>query len=296
MALKAKRTDINAIVFYCLIIAFPVLQFCVFYIGVNFNSVILSFKDYDAISGEYTFIWFDNFVRFARDIFSGTALTYAVKNSILLWAIGLGVGTVGSLLFSYYIYKKCYLYNLMRVLLYLPSMLPSIALVFIYLIFMSRGIPSIGGKDLFAVTDTQFFAVIIFNVWIGFGSSVILYSSAMSQVSEDIMEAARIDGANSFVEFYKILLPSIYPTLCTFLVTGIANIFINQANLYSFFGSSANVRNYTIGYYLFVQIAGKANMSTYPYAAAGGLLMTLIAAPLTLLIKYLLEKFGPSED
>ena len=75
MALKAKRTDINAIVFYCLIIAFPVLQFCVFYVGVNFNSVILSFKDYDAISGEYTFIWFDNFVRFTRDIFSGTALT-----------------------------------------------------------------------------------------------------------------------------------------------------------------------------------------------------------------------------
>ena len=292
-----SRIDKKALIFYCLMFAFPVAQFCVFYIGVNFNSIILAFKDYDPITGVYTWLGFDNFVRFFNEIFAGNTLTYAIKNSLILWAVTLACGTALALLFSYYIFKNAPLHSLIRVLLYLPSMLPAIAMVIIFMMFSGFGLPALGLKDWFSEADTQFAAVLVFNIWIGFGTPVILYSGAMSQVSADVLEAARVDGVNSLQEFFRIVLPSIYPTICTFLVTGVAGIFINQANLYSFFSYDANEKIYTIGYYLFVQIAGQnTGISAYPYAAAGGLLLTVVAVPVTMLVKFLLEKFGPSED
>jgi hypothetical protein len=47
----------------------------------------------------------------------------------------------------------------------------------------------------------------------------------------------------------------------------------------------------------FTRIAkSSATIADYPYAAAGGLLFTLVVAPITIVTKSLLEKYGPSED
>ena len=51
-------------------------------------------------------------------------------------------------------------------------------------------------------------------------------------------------------------------------------------------------------YIFFVKVlkSEAASYAQYPYASAAGLLFTVVATPLTLLIKWLLEKFGPRED
>ena len=126
---------------------------------------------------------------------------------------------------------------------------------------------------------------------------VLLYSGSMSNVSLDILEAADIDGASDFVKLIHIILPSIFPTITTFLVASIANIFIDQAQLFTFFATNVKPSSSTIGYYIFIQIASNSkNYSSYPFAATLGLAFTLIAVPLTLTVKFLMEKFGPSED
>ena len=81
-----------------------------------------------------------------------------------------------------------------------------------------------------------------------------------------------------------------------FLVTGVAGIFTNQANLYAFFGKNASANAYTFGYYLFIMVADEAPISEYPFASAAGLLFTAVAVPITLLVKYVLEKFGPNAE
>jgi len=51
-----------------------------------------------------------------------------------------------------------------------------------------------------------------------------------------------------------------------------------------------------MGYFLFTRVIGdNSSVASYPYAAALGLLITVIATPLTFLLKYLLERFGPTE-
>ena len=66
-----------------------------------------------------------------------------------------------------------------------------------------------------------------------------MYSNAMSGIPQEIVESAHLDGATGINEFWKITLPMVYPTLSTFLITGVAGLFTNQINLYSLYDVSA---------------------------------------------------------
>ena len=173
--------------------------------------------------------------------------------------------------------------------------------------FVDRAIPEIMlkwfGKEvdgLLAGLDTQFSTVIVYNALLGFGVQVLMYANAMSGINDSTIEAARLDGANSMQEFWHISLPSIFPTLTTFVVVGVAGLFTNQLNLLGFFNTSANVETQSIGYYLAAEILNaskvQGGVARYPLLSAFGLLSTAIAVPLTFLVKFLMERFGPRTD
>ena len=294
---KFKVGRRGALFFYIAVLAFPVAQFCVFYIGVNFNSILLAFRNYDALSSTFSWAGTANFSRFISRLAVGSPLRFAVKNSLILYGAGLLIGLPLSLLFSYYIYKKARGYNLMRIFLFLPSILSIVVMTIIFINLNAVVLPALGLKDYLGPVKTQFYAVVFFNIWIGFGTGILLYSSAMSRVSDSVVEAARIDGAGPLRQFFNVLIPGIWPTLTVFFVVGIAGIFINQASLYAFFSWRVFDQSQTLGFWLFVKVVGDGSGQTdYPEAAAAGLMMTVIAVPLTLLVKYLLERFGPSEE
>ena len=75
--LNAKER--NRKIFYYVMFAFPILQFLIFYIGVNLNSILLAFKSYDYQSG-YTFVWFDNFKQVVLDIVRLDYMKLAIRN------------------------------------------------------------------------------------------------------------------------------------------------------------------------------------------------------------------------
>ena len=123
---------------------------------------------------------------------------------------------------------------------------------------------------------------------------MVIFIAGLLGVSESLKEAARIDGANPAQIFFKITLPTIYPTILTFFVARMAGIFGEQINLFSFYAAVAPYDYYTYGYWMYVRtLAGEAN---YPLLAAAGLCFTLLLAPCTLLVRWLLNKFGPSAD
>lgn len=295
-----KKRQKEFLFFICLL-ALPLAQFCVFYIGVNFNSLLLTFRNYDFEKG-YSFAGFDNISRVWHSLTSDPALIYSVRNSLIVYAAGLLIGTTLALVFSYFIYKKAPLAGLYRVVLFLPSIISSIVMVTLYKYFCEEAIPgiyqAITGKTmsgLLSDSNTSFGTLLFYLVWTGFGTQVLMYTGAMSNVPESLSESAKIDGATPLREFFSITMPMIWPTFVTFVVVGIAGIFTNQLNLYSFFGTGANVMDYTIGYYLY-RATLKGQLPEYPYLSAMGFIFTLVAVPLTVAVKTLLEKFGPRVD
>lgn len=299
---RFSREKRNNLIFYILMVALPLLQFIVFYIIVNANSVLLSFKEYQRGDSAYIFVGLSNFKTVLHDLFHNSELIFAAKNSIIMYAVSLLVGVPLALLFSYYIYKQKPLSKTLQVILFMPSIISAIIMSVIFLNFTDRVIPMLAqnlfGKEVLGLLSnekTAFPTMVFYNVWISFGVSVLLYSGQMSSIDESLSEAARLDGAGDLKEFWYISLPLCYPTIVTFLVVGVGGIFTNQMNLFSVYGESAPSSLYTFGYFLFVRVQ-RASVNQYPYLSAMGVIMTLVAAPLTLLIKYLLEKFGPSAD
>lgn len=305
--LKEREKDL---IFYVIMMAWPVLQFCIFYVGVNFNSFLMAFQRLN-MEGEIAEWTCDVMYEALRQIlgWDGTKnFTIAAQRSFEAYAVGLFIGTPLGLLFSYYIYKKLPFSGLFRVLLFMPSIISGIVMVAMFKFFVQDAMPIIA-EDLFGVkmkygllsgrspADTKFATIMFFNTWAGFGSGVLMYSNAMSGTSQEVVESAHLDGAMGIKEFIYITIPAIYPTLSTFLITGVAGIFTNQAGLFSFFGTGADVDIRTYGYELYVRTLNAGNNVTqYSLLSAMGMWMTFVAVPTTFVVKWALEKFGPSED
>ena len=148
-----------------------------------------------------------------------------------------------------------------------------------------------------ANVETRYWTLLFYGMWAGFGGSIILYTGAMCRIPDSIIEYGRLDGLTIWQEFWHITLPLIYPTLTTMLVVSVSGFFTSQLSAYNFYGGNAPPGISTLGYYFFVQVVGGASSSVdYPYASAMGLIFTGVAAPVTLLVKYLLEHFGPNTE
>ncbi len=303
---KKSKGSINgrgAKFFYAAILFFPLLQFLIFYIFVNINSILLSFQQFDMVSGKFTFLGADNFKAFLNDLVNDPIIIKATFNSLTLYLVGLLIGLPLNIIFSYFLYKKIPLHGFYRIILFLPQIISSMVISLMFKFFVERGLPGIlnifnitNANNLITRADTAFKTIIFYTGWSSFGTQIIIFSSAMSRVPQTLIEAGKIDGLTAFKEFWHITLPLIFPTITTFLVVGVAGLFTSQAGLYDFFGSQAPYHTYTYGYFLFVKVIGDANVVNYPYASAAGIIFTMIAAPLTLIAKFLLEKFGPTVE
>lgn len=292
-----QKKRMRDLIFCVLVLGIPVAQFIVFYIVVNFNSIIMTFQRYE--NGVFVFNGVENFQLMWEEIAHGATLD-AIKNSIVVYFCSSLFGLTLSLVFSFYIYKKMPLSKTFRVFLYLPSILSSMVTVTVF-----KQLVEIGVKDVFSLQDgllsnpdTKMGTLIFFQLLMGFGTQILMYSGAMNGIDDSAVEAARLDGVNTFQEFFYITLPLIYPTIVTFLVVGMAGVFTNQLNLYAFYGNGGNLgREYwTVGFMLFQRVNTAKTMAEYPLLATYGMTLTFIAAPLTLLFRKGLEKFGPSLD
>lgn len=300
--LRLKRAKKQDLLFYMLAMIFPVAQFCIFYIGVNLNSFLLMFQKYDIMTGTVTWT-FENI----KDTFilmtTSVDLLNAAKMSVISWLIILLIGTPLGLSFSYYIFKKLPGKGFIRVFLFLPSIISAIVMVTIYLYFVESAVPSyvnslfgIKIKGLLENIETRYGAIMFYNIWIGFGVSVLMYSDSMSKIPQEVIESAELEGAVGIREFWYIVLPLAYPTLVTFLIISVAGIFTNQVNLYSFYGPYAPEDLQTYGYYLYNQTQlANGNMAQYPRLSAMGVFLTIVAVPITLLARWGLNKLDPNE-
>lgn len=296
--IKAGQTG-----FLIAILALPIIQFIVFYIGVNIGSISLAFQQFDG--AKMTFAGLANFESVLKDLFITGKLGTAVKNSTIMFALGTFGGIPLGVIVSYAIYKKAPFSGIYKVLLFLPNMISSMVFVVCARILFNQGFPVIfQDPELFLLneySDSSFYTVLFFGFWMSFAGGMVIYLGAMANVSVDVMEYCQLENMSSIRELWSIVIPLIFPTITTYIVVAIAGFFTNQGFYFSFMGqgSKEGVMPYdNLGYVFFLKVArDDANPSLdYPYAAAGGLLFTFVLTPITFTVKTLLEKFGPSED
>ena len=290
--------------FYLSIVAFPILQFLVFYVYVNLNSFVLSFQKYDFGAGKFVWNGINNFKDIFLDFGRDESMRASVKNSLILFVLNLIFSNFGTIVFSYYIYKNHVGSKAFKVILYAPHIISTLIVVVMYKEFVEVVIPAIWlelfDKEIYPLLSmselSKYITVLFFSIWVGLGTQVLVYSGTMSSISDSVIESAKLDGITPVKELFLIIIPLIWPTTITFLLSALAGIFTNQMHLFSFFGDNADPGLQTFGYLLYARVQKSVSMAEYPYLSALGLLMTCIAAPITLLVRRALEKYGPSTN
>ena len=298
---KKKKKRTAEFIFLAVILAYPLLHFAVFYIGVNFNSILLAFQKYDM---DYNLQWngFGNFVDVFNSLKGSTLLGTSVWNSLRVFFWTTVIGFPLNMLFSYYLYKRIIGHQVIRFIIMLPSIISGMIMSLLFVKFVSGALPrlfyNIGLTlpDLLHDPEYTFGTMLFYTLWTGFTSSLILYPNAMNSIPKEITESAQLDGVNTFKELLYIIMPLIYPTITTFFVTGVASLLSFSGPLFAFYYYNAPPEVYTSGYYLFVRVMASDGITGYPFAAAAGILFTLSSAPLTIITKYCMERFGPQTE
>ena len=237
---------------------------------------------------------------------------YMLKNSVVLWFFKLTVGLSVSIIFSYYVYKKMLGAGFFRVILFLPNIVSNLIMVYLYKYLVMNFIKpdSIQGVgNIFDMPQTAFPPILFFNLWLGFAGQTLLITSAMSSINESIEEAAQVDGVNSISELFYITLPMIMPTLTTFIVLSIAELFVDQMSLLTFydkFGVDAKLQ--TVGFYLYnlaynskvvpdqswSPVTNDGDLS-YSELSAFGVMISAVIIPISFGVRKLLNKLDPNE-
>ncbi|MGN1052654.1 MAG: carbohydrate ABC transporter permease [Candidatus Scatosoma sp.] len=307
--IKEKATSVAKLkrqkkIFIIGMLAFPVMQFLLFYVVVNANSLFLAFQKMDVKDGAFRFAGLENFIAVFQNIGKDAFLKQLFANSFWMFLAGQLIAFPLSLIFSYYVYKKYIFAKTFRFVLFLPSIVSSIVICLVYKLFLQEAVPQIyiqlgWGKapNFFKDPSLAMGTMIFYNIWTGFATGLILYSSAMGRIPTEIVESAQLDGITNIRELISIDIPMIFPTISTMLVLSVSGFFTAMGPAYAIYGDSAPNAVQTIGYYLYVIVIGRnASLVQFPYAAAMGIVFTMVVAPITLLVKYVLEKYGPSVD
>ncbi|MCC6704778.1 MAG: sugar ABC transporter permease [Thermomicrobiales bacterium] len=188
-------------------------------LGPAISSVYYSMTEWSGV-GEARFIGLDNFRRL---LLEDRSFRVAFRNNLLWLGIFLTLPmamalTAASLLAPI---KRGALFY--RLTLFLPYVLPSVITASIWrnLMHPDRGVGAqlsewgISGFDRAFLGDpkTVLPAIAFVDNWHWWGFLMVLFLASMQNISQDLYEAARLDGANRWQEFRDVTIPGIRPTL-----------------------------------------------------------------------------------
>lgn len=296
-----KRRRLKTWAFCYAILIIPFINWAFWFIADNAAGIIMAFQQYDEA---YELHWagFENF-RFIFDSLDGGIVWQGIKRSIYFYLGLTGIGLPLNLLFAFYICKKVKNANFLRFCMMIPSMVSGLvmALLFTQLVGIEGPVNYIlkllhlESVAFLSSEDNIMPSLLFYMLWSGFASTIIIYPNAMNAAcSNEIIDAARVDGCSDMQEFFHIRLPLVYPTITTYVVSGVIGLFLTEGSLFAFFEYSAPSSSWTLAYYMYTQVmTGDATMK--PITAALSLLLTLVVAPLTFLVRWAMEKYGPSE-
>ena len=287
--------------FVAVVLAYPLALFVVFYLIVNFNSFLLAFQKVDS-DFNYTPVGWENFKEVWADIVDpeNVMLRLSFSNSIVRFLLITGIGMPLNILFGYMIYRKMCATGVFRVIVMLPSIISGMlmALMFQKLMYaLPSMMQTVGVKFPKMMSDPQyvFGMTVFYSLWTGFGGSVIMYPNIMGSIDPEVIESSKIDGCSPLQELRYIITPLIMPTITTYMVTGVAGIFNDMGPNYVFWDNAAPAQASNIGYLIYARVLRDGSVQ-YGYTSALGLICTLIAFPMTLLVKYFMEKVDPLND
>lgn len=186
-------------------------------------GIYLTLTDWNGVSSVKNFVGLSNFAAVMRDAQFWKSLLLTFKYVI---AVVVLVNVIAFLL-AYILTRGIKGQNFFRAGFFTPNLIGGIVLGYIWQFVFSRVFVSIGettGWSLFEISwlstpNKAFAALVLVSVWQLAGYMILIYVAGFMGLSEDVLEAASIDGASGWVKMKNIILPLMMSsvTICLFL-------------------------------------------------------------------------------
>ncbi len=218
-----------------------ILPALMLFIGAAFIPTIWSFvySLYSGIPGvSFKFVGATNYIKLINDKVFLASVMNNLKFILIVVSGQICLGLLAALMFQFIIKKN---QVLVRTTVFFPVVLPTVAVaqlfVKIYEVAPQYGLINsilhLLNMDAYisawhAETSTALISVCIPEIWRAIGFYAVIFYTALTSVSEELIEAAKIDGASGFALVRKIILPLIKPIIITatvFSLNGTLKVF-----------------------------------------------------------------------
>lgn len=206
-----------------------VLGLLIWTFGPMIASAYYSLTDYKII-GTPEFIGIKNFTDlFTKDRDFSKSLSVTVRYALMYVVVGQVVGLAIAVLLS----QKVRGLTFFRTFFYLPIIVPYAASAVLWKFLYNKeygpingfmqglGLPQI---NWLGSPESALFALVIMSVWSG-AVTTIIYVAGLQNIPEELLDAAKIDGANGFQRFLRVTIPMLSPTIFFNVVTGVIGAF-----------------------------------------------------------------------
>lgn len=192
------------------------------------SSLYYSFTNYHLFNGISSY-GFDNYV----NIFTTPKITKSLIVTFKYAFLTVPLKLVAALFIAYILNFKIKGVNFFRTAYYIPSILGgSVAIAVLWkavfkdtgLLNTALGFFGIQGPSWLSDPNYALFVICLLRVW-QFGSAMVIFLAALKGVSQDLYEAASIDGAGKWRQFFSITVPLISPVIFYNLVTQLCQAF-----------------------------------------------------------------------
>ena len=206
------------------------IGFLIFTVGPLIASFALSFTEWNLIKPPQ-FVGLQNYIDLLKDELFWQSLKVTTVYAMGRVPLGIIIGLAAALLLN----QKVRLQSFWRVVYYMPVVLPAVAVSMLWLWIFNPQYGVLNGLlwDLFRIQGPAWLqdetwvlpSLMMMAVWGMLGRNMIVYLSGLNSIAGDLYEVADIDGASSWMKFWKITLPMLSPIIFFNLVMGLIDSF-----------------------------------------------------------------------
>ncbi|HBE77912.1 MAG TPA: hypothetical protein DDW65_09040 [Firmicutes bacterium] len=214
--------------FFFLLLLPAMVLFTVFFIVPVGQSLLLSLTDAYGMGTAYRFIGLQNYIEALQD----SSFLQTISTTLIFSAIAVIFGNIFSLILAFLLDTKLAGRNFLRSVFFIPNIMSLLIVGYVWSFVYSDAIPDVisrlnlGGVlqgSILGNSETVILALAIAAIWNCAGYYMIIYLAALQGISDDLIEAAQIEGAGAKDILFRIKLPLISPTIVMCLILSISS-------------------------------------------------------------------------
>lgn len=255
-------------------------------------SLFISFTKVNLLGDvSYQFVGLQNYINLLND----ERIWIAFKNTFSYVLVVVPAQTFIALVLAYVLNQKLKARNMIRTVLFLPTLTSSAVLTMIFMFLFSVNGPinqyliSSGIMDqavnFLGDPDYALKVIMAMNIWSTVPFYMTIYLAGLQDIPDALYEAASIDGANAIQKFFKVTVPNIAPVTVFVVLQGLIGCFQIFDQAYIFSNGSGGPQNSTLTVALSMyQYAFKTN-GTMGYAAAIAVVLAVVIFAVAMIAK-----------